>query len=61
MSDQLAPASGAMEGRGAYNRHAKHQASGGAMVFPLLEKAVADVPLDGGRPVVIVDYSKAWP
>jgi SAM dependent carboxyl methyltransferase len=59
MSDPLAPASGAMEGRGAYNRHAKHQASGGAMVFPLLEKAVADVPLDGGRPVVIVDYGSS--
>jgi SAM dependent carboxyl methyltransferase len=59
MSDQLAPASGAMEGLGAYNRHAKHQASGGAMVFPLLEKAVADVPLDGGQPVVIVDYGSS--
>jgi hypothetical protein len=48
-----------MEGRGAYNRHGTHQASGGAMVLPLLEKAVANAPFDGGGPVVIVDYGSS--
>jgi hypothetical protein len=56
MTNQLAPPTGAMEGKGAYNRHAQHQASGGAMVLPLLEGAIAAVSFDGEQPIVVVDY-----
>jgi hypothetical protein len=59
MIDRLAPSTGAMEGKGAYNRHAKHQASGGAIIVPLLERAIAAMAFDGERPIVIVDYGAA--
>jgi SAM dependent carboxyl methyltransferase len=59
MIDRLAPPTGAMEGKGAYNRHAKHQASGGAIIVPLLERVIAAMGFDGERPIVIVDYGAA--
>jgi len=49
--------SGAMEGRGAYNRHAGLQAAGGALALNALRHAAASVALDtGGQPIVIAEY-----
>ena len=39
---------GVMEGKGAYNRHAKIPAGGAALALPLLEKAVRKIALDRG-------------
>lgn len=59
MTDRLAPASGAMEGRGAYNRHAKIQASGVALAQRHLARAIETMPLDCEGPIVIVDYGSS--
>jgi hypothetical protein len=61
MTDRLAPASGAMEGRGAYNRHAKIQASGVALAQLHLASAIETMPLEssGEGPIVIVDYGSS--
>jgi hypothetical protein len=49
-----------MEGKGAYNRHAKLPAGGVALALPLLERAVRNVRLDTGeQPVVIADYGSS--
>jgi hypothetical protein len=56
MPDNRTAASGAMEGKGAYNEHAKLPASGGAYALPHLENAARRIPLDSDRPVVIADY-----
>jgi hypothetical protein len=49
-----------MEGRGAYNKHAKLPAVGAAMAMPLLENAVQSVRLDtSDQPVVIADYGSS--
>jgi hypothetical protein len=51
---------GVMEGKGAYNRHAKLQASGIALALPLLEKAVQDLqPGCENDPLVIADYGSS--
>lgn len=57
MSNERTPSHGVMEGKGAYNEHAKRQVAGIALALPLLEKAVSSVELDtGDQPVVIADY-----
>ena len=49
--------SGAMEGHGAYNRHAGLQAAGGALALNALRQAAAGVVLDTGvQPLVIAEY-----
>ena len=54
------PASGAMEGGGAYNKHAKLQAVGSASALPCWERAVGRVALDyGDQPIVIADYGSS--
>ena len=54
------PASGAMEGGAAYNKHAKLQAGGSASALPCWERAVARVTLDhGDQPIVIADYGSS--
>src|ERR1700722_142438 len=54
------PPSGAMEGRGAYDRHAELPASGGAFALPHFERAVRTLPLDtGDQPIVIADYGSS--
>lgn len=54
----LAPA--VMEGKGSYNKHAKLQATGAALVMPLFEKAIREVELDSGdTPIVIADYGSS--
>jgi hypothetical protein len=51
---------GVMEGKGAYNRHARLPAGGMALALPCLEKAVQDIELDcGDQPVVIADYGSS--
>ncbi len=60
MSAMPMPSHGAMEGRGAYNRHAKIPAGGAALARPLLEEAVRNIafgPAD--QPVVIADYGSS--
>jgi len=54
------PGSGAMEGGGAYNKHAKIQAGGSDIALSYLESAVRKVSLDGDdHPVVISDYGSS--
>jgi hypothetical protein len=49
-----------MEGRGAYNKHAKLPAGGAALAMTHLENAAANVSLDASqRPVVIADYGSS--
>jgi S-adenosylmethionine-dependent carboxyl methyltransferase len=51
---------GVMEGKGAYNKHARVQAGGIALALPFLEKAARDVQIIGGsQPVVIADYGSS--
>jgi SAM dependent carboxyl methyltransferase len=51
---------GVMEGKGAYNQHAKLPAGGGALALPLWEKAVGSAGLEpGDRPIVIADYGSS--
>ncbi|MGA8594831.1 MAG: hypothetical protein WB676_08815 [Bryobacteraceae bacterium] len=51
---------GVMEGKGAYNRHARIQAGGIALALPLLEKAVKSIELDrGDQPFVLADYGSS--
>lgn len=60
MSNPPPPSHGVMEGKGAYNKHAKLPAGGAALALPLLEKAVSNVALDAGDlPVVIADYGSS--
>ena len=60
MVDELTPASGAMEAKGAYNKHAKLQAGGSAFALPHWERAVQSVVLDeGDQPIVIADYGSS--
>jgi SAM dependent carboxyl methyltransferase len=57
MSDKPTPHVSAMEGRGAYNRHAAVPAAGGGLASPLLEAAARQINVDSGdRPIVIADY-----
>ncbi len=49
-----------MEGRGAYNTHAKLPAGGGAIALPHLEAAARNTSLDQThQPVVIADYGSS--
>jgi hypothetical protein len=60
LADEPMPAQGAMEGDGAYNRHAKLQASGVATALRLLEEAAGKVELGpAGQPLVIADYGSS--
>ena len=60
MSDTPTRHVSAMEGKGAYNRHAAIPAAGGALAIPLLEEAARRIPLDAGdRPVVVADYGSS--
>ena len=60
MSNRPTPHVSAMEGKGAYNRHAAIPASGGALAIPLLEKAAGRIAVDASdRPIVIVDYGSS--
>jgi hypothetical protein len=60
MSDEARIPHGVMEGKGAYNRHAKLPAGGAALAIPLLENAVQRVAIDhGDRPLVIADYGSS--
>ncbi|WP_341313042.1 SAM-dependent methyltransferase [Paraburkholderia sp. IMGN_8] len=52
--------SGAMEGAGAYNRHATPQAGGAAIALPHLRQAVASLALEPhDQPVVIAEYGSS--
>jgi hypothetical protein len=54
------PNHGVMEGKGAYNKHARIQASGITLALPFLEKAARDVQIvDSKQPVVIADYGSS--
>jgi hypothetical protein len=60
MSSQPMPLHGVMEGKGAYNKHAKLPAGGAALAVPLLEKALRNMAVDSGdQPVVIADYGSS--
>jgi hypothetical protein len=49
-----------MEGKGAYNQHARLPAGGAALALPLLEKAARNVRLDpADQPVVLADYGSS--
>jgi SAM dependent carboxyl methyltransferase len=49
-----------MEGKGAYNLHARIPAGGGALALPFLEKAAQNIALaPEDRPVVIADYGSS--
>jgi hypothetical protein len=51
---------GVMEGKGAYNRHAKLQAGGIALALPFLEKTVREIALDSdNQPVLLADYGSS--
>ena len=51
---------GVMEGKGSYNKHAKHPAGGAALAMPLLEKAVQSLEVDPEeQPIVIADYGSS--
>jgi len=56
MSNERGPSHAVMEGRGAYNKHARLPADGAALTLPLLEKAIKEVGLcSGEQPIVIAD------
>jgi hypothetical protein len=60
MASDFGHPSASMEGRGSYNRHSLIPPGGGALAFPHLERAIADVPLGPiDQPVVIVDYGSS--
>jgi len=60
MSHEHGVSHGVMEGKGAYNRHAKLQADGAALTLPLLQKAIRELNVEtGDGPVVIADYGSS--
>lgn len=60
MSSQFTSTHGVMEGQGAYNRHAKLQASGASLALPFLEAAVHNIVLDSSHdPIVVADYGSS--
>jgi hypothetical protein len=60
MAEKQMPGSGAMEGGGAYNKHAKVQAGGNAVALLHLAEATRKVELESGQePIVIVDYGSS--
>lgn len=51
---------GTMEGKGAYNRHARIPVSGMSVALPVLEDAVSKIKLDSkDQPVVVADYGSS--
>jgi len=49
-----------MEGKGAYNRHARQPAEGGALALPRLEQVLDAMAFDStDRPIVIADYGSS--
>jgi hypothetical protein len=60
MSNERGPSHAVMEGKGAYNKHAKLPSEGAALALPLLERAIREVELDSGdEPIVIADYGSS--
>ena len=60
MSNERGPCHAIMEGKGAYNKHAKLPSEGAALALPLLERAIREVELDSGdEPIVIADYGSS--
>src|SRR5215472_2459469 len=60
MSERPVASHGVMEGKGAYNRHARVQASGVSLAVPFLESAARQIaPGSGGQPIVIADYGSS--
>ena len=60
MSNERGPSHAVMEGKGAYNKHAKLPSEGAALALPLLERAIREVELDSGdKPIVIADYGSS--
>jgi len=60
MGKQPKPCHGVMEGKGAYNQHARLPAGGAALALPLLEKAARNVRIDpADQPVVLADYGSS--
>jgi hypothetical protein len=60
MSDAARAHVSAMEGKGAYNKHAAIPAAGGSLAVPLLEAAAQQISLDSSdRPIVIADYGSS--
>jgi hypothetical protein len=60
MASKPTPQVAAMEGRGAYNKHAAIPAAGGSLAIPLLEQAASQISIDDSdRPVIIADYGSS--
>ena len=60
MQTEFLASHGVMEGKGAYNRHARIPAGGAVLAMPLLEEAVRKLELDDwNAPVVIADYGSS--
>ncbi len=60
MSERRTFSHGVMEGKGAYNKHARIPAGGSALALPLLENTVPNIELGcGDQPVVIADYGSS--
>ena len=58
--DEVKISHGVMEGKGAYNLHARIPARGGALALPFLEKAAREIALGSDdQPVVIADYGSS--
>jgi hypothetical protein len=53
MSNELIHSHGVMEGKGAYNKHAKIPAGGGALALPHLENAVRKIAARVRGPVLL--------
>jgi SAM dependent carboxyl methyltransferase len=60
MPDAATPHVSVMEGAGAYGRHSRIPAAGGAIAIPMLEEAAWRVALESSdRPIVIADYGSS--
>jgi SAM dependent carboxyl methyltransferase len=60
MSNQTTQPHGVMEGKGAYNQHAKLPGGGAALAAAFLEEAARAISLDhGNQPIVIADYGSS--
>jgi hypothetical protein len=60
MLSEAAARRAAMEGDGAYNRHARIPAGGAALALPFLEQAVLNLSVNGSaHPFVIADYGSS--
>jgi hypothetical protein len=59
MAEERTAPSGAMEGRGAYNKHGRLPASGGLFALHCLEKAAKRIAVAGDEPIVIADYGSS--